>query len=373
MMNDEKQHERVNDNTCQLVLDNLNTGVLLLDDKLKITYLNPAAENLFTASASRLLGRKASQLFIDAKSKQQVFEDALENNRPFTERKAHISLSDQIEITVDYAATPITINDRVGLLLELRPMDRPLRMEREEALISAHDTSQNLVRGLAHEIKNPLGGIRGASQLLAAELDRSELVEYTNIIITEVERLRNLVDRLLGPTIAGTFSPVNIHEITEQVARLVYAETNGKLIIEKDYDPSIPNFKGHREQLVQAVLNLARNAMQALDGADMLDNGGKIIFRTRIVNHFTIGKLQHRAVCRLDIIDNGPGIPADIADRIFYPMISGRARGSGLGLPIAQSAINRHQGLIECENHVGETRFSVFIPLTITEDGEPGV
>lgn len=372
-MKDQKQRKKVYENTSQLVLDNLNTVVLLLDAKLKITYLNPASENLFTASASRLIGLKASQLFSDSSSKQKNFINALKNNQPFTERKARLSLPDKIEIIVDYTATPVNISGRSALLLELWPMDRPLRMDREEALISAHDTSQNLVRGLAHEIKNPLGGIRGASQLLAAELDRSELIEYTDIIITEVDRLRELVDRLLGPTVAGTFSSVNIHEVTEHIARLVQAETNGQLIIKKDYDPSIPNLTGNREQLVQAVLNLARNAMQALDSANMLGHGGEIMFRTRIINHFTIGKLQHRAVCQLDIIDNGPGIPTEIADRIFYPMISSRASGSGLGLPIAQSAINRHQGLIECESRVGETRFSVFLPLTILKGREPAL
>ena len=373
----------MNDETTnQLVLDNLNTVVLLLSSNLQITYLNPAAENLLAVSAQRLLGRNAADLFADSESRQKVFEEALQNDHSFTERKAKLLLPDLTEITVDYSATPLKVNAEAGLLLELQPMDRTLRIDREEALISANDISRNLVRGLAHEIKNPLGGIRGASQLLAQELNRSELVEYTDVIIAETERLRELVDRLLGPTVAGKFSPVNIHEVTEHVAKLVLAETNGKLLIRKDYDPSIPDLTGDREQLIQAVLNLVRNSMQALDSANMIGtntgdntsdnvgNRGEIILRTRIVNHFTIGKHNHRAVCRLDIIDNGPGVPADIADRIFYPMISGRAKGSGLGLPIAQSAINRHHGLIECESHAGETRFSVFLPLELPSNKE---
>ncbi|RLA46276.1 MAG: PAS domain-containing sensor histidine kinase [Gammaproteobacteria bacterium] len=360
--------------TNQLVLDNLNTVVLLLSTDLHIIYLNPAAENLLAVSAQRLLGRNAADLFADSESRQKVFEEALQNDHSFTERKAKLLLPDLTEITVDYSATPLNINAEAGLLLELQPMDRTLRIDREEALISANDISRNLVRGLAHEIKNPLGGIRGASQLLAQELNRSELVEYTDVIIAETERLRELVDRLLGPTVAGKFSPVNIHEVTEHVAKLVLAETNGKLLIRKDYDPSIPDLTGDREQLIQAVLNLVRNSMQALDSANMIGdntgNRGEIILRTRIINHFTIGKHNHRAVCRLDIIDNGPGVPADIADRIFYPMISGRAKGSGLGLPIAQSAINRHHGLIECESHAGETIFSVFLPLQLPSNKE---
>mgnify|MGYP003629688693 CR=1 FL=1 len=361
------------ENTNQLVLDNLNTAVLLLGEGLEITYLNQAAENLFASSAQRLFRLNASTLFTDSESRKKIFEDALANNHPFTERKAKLLLPDLTEITVDYSATPLNISAEAKLLLELHPMDRTLRIDREEALISAHDTSRNLIRGLAHEIKNPLGGIRGASQLLAQELDRSELVEYTDIIITEVERLKDLVDRLLGPAFPSKFSPVNIHEVTEHVIKLVRAETNRKLHIYKDYDPSIPDILGDREQLIQATLNLVRNAMQALDSSDKIGSGGEIVLRTRIVNHITIGKLQHRVVCRLDIIDNGPGIPPEFADRIFYPMISGRANGSGLGLPIAQAAINQHQGLIECESQPGETRFSVFLPLSPVHDMELAV
>ena len=351
------------ENTYQQVLDNLNTVVILLDANLEITYLNSAAETLLATSTRRLLGLHGGYLFADSEAKKSSLEKSLKNNSPFTERKAKLLLAENTEVTVDYSATPIQMSGTAALLLEMQPMDRALRLDKEEALISAHTTSRNLVRGLAHEIKNPLGGIRGASQLLAHELDRSELVEYTDVIIAETDRLRELVDRLLGPTVAGKFAPLNIHEVTEHVAKLILAETSRKLIIRKDYDPSIPDLIGDREQLIQAVLNLARNAMQALESADMIGKGGEIIFRTRIINHLTIGKIKHRAVCQLDIIDNGPGIDADFTDRIFYPMISGRANGSGLGLPIAQSAINQHQGLIECESRPGETKFSVFLPL----------
>lgn len=354
------------ENTHQLVLDNLNTVVLLLDTNLEITYLNPAAENLLAASTQRLLGLNAAYLFVDSEPKKRNLEESQKSNRPFTERKAKLVLPDQTKITVDYSVTPLNISSEASLLLEIQAMDRTLRIDKEEALISAHDTSRNLVRGLAHEIKNPLGGIRGASQLLAQELDRSELVEYTDVIIAETERLRKLVDRLLGPTAVGKFTALNIHEITEHVAKLLMAETNRRLLISKDYDPSIPDLIGNREQLIQAILNLGRNAMQALESADLIGKGGEIVFRTRIINHFTIGKYQHRVICRLDIIDNGPGIPGELVDRIFYPMISGRATGSGLGLPIAQSAVNQHQGLIECESQPGETRFSVFLPLELS-------
>lgn len=354
--------------TNQLVLDNLNTSVLLIDAQLSITYLNPAAESLLAVSAHRLLNSFAPQLFVEAEPRHQLFLNALENESGFTERKVKVLLPDLREITVDYSVTPLTQSEKPLLLLEMLPVDRTLRIDREEALLSANDTSRNLVRGLAHEIKNPLGGIRGASQLLALELDRSELEEYTDVIIAETDRLRELVDRLLGSPLPTQVTQVNIHEVTEHVATLVQAETHGSLIINKDYDPSIPEIIGDREKLIQAVLNVVRNAMQALDGADKIGHGGKITLRTRILNHFTIGKKRHPMVCRLEIIDNGPGIPIDISERIFYPMISGRAEGSGLGLPIAQSAIHQHQGLIECGSEPGCTRFSIYLPLKPIED-----
>jgi len=354
--------------TNQMVLDNLNTSVLLIDSTLSITYLNPAAESLLAVSAHRLLNSYAPQLFADTEPRRLVFQDALENESAFTERKVKVLLPDLREITVDYSVTPLAQSEPPLLLLEMLPVDRTLRIDREEALLSANYTSRNLVRGLAHEIKNPLGGIRGASQLLALELDRSELVEYTDIIIAETDRLRELVDRLLGSPLPTQFALLNIHEVTEHVAALVQAETHGSLIINKDYDPSIPEIIGDREKLIQALLNVVRNAMQALDGADKIGNGGEITLRTRILNHFTIGKKRHPMVCRIEIIDNGPGIPADISERIFYPMISGRAEGSGLGLPIAQSAIHQHQGLIECDSEEGRTRFSIYLPLKPIKD-----
>ncbi|MBQ0719812.1 MAG: PAS domain-containing protein [Gammaproteobacteria bacterium] len=355
--------------TNQLVLDNLNTSVLLIDAELCISYLNPAAESLLAVSAHRLLNSYAPQLFVEAEPRHQVFVNALENESAFTERKVKVLLPDLREITVDYSVTPLAqAGQPLLLLLEMLPVDRTLRIDREEALLSANDTSRNLVRGLAHEIKNPLGGIRGASQLLALELDRSELVEYTDVIIAETDRLRELVDRLLGSPLPTKFAQLNIHEVTEHVATLVQAETHGSLTINKDYDPSIPEITGDREKLIQAVLNVVRNAMQALDGAGKIGHGGEITLRTRILNHFTIGKKRHPMVCRLEIIDNGPGIPADISQRIFYPMISGRAEGSGLGLPIAQSAIHQHQGLIECESELGRTRFSIYLPVKPIKD-----
>jgi two-component system nitrogen regulation sensor histidine kinase GlnL len=349
----------------QVLLDNLSTAVLLVDDAMIITYLNAAAESLLAVSANRVCGSSAEIFFAGSDLHMATLRKAFQSGRPFTERKVSLFLPDQTQIIVDYSVTPFQQGKEKMLIIEMQGMDRIMRINREEAMLSAHKTSKNLIRGLAHEIKNPLGGIRGAAQLLASELENSdpELREYTDIITSEVERLSKLVDRMLGPNKPARMAPVNIHAVTEQVATLVKAETQGELPIVRDYDPSIPDIMGDKEQLIQAVLNVVRNAMQSLKAANMIGKGGAIRLRTRIQRHFTIGKHHHRVVCRLDVIDNGPGIPGDIAERIFYPMISGRPEGTGLGLSIAQSAINLHRGLIECDSRRGHTQFTIYLPI----------
>jgi two-component system nitrogen regulation sensor histidine kinase GlnL len=219
-----------------------------------------------------------------------------------------------------------------------------------------------LVRGLAHEIKNPLGGLRGAAQLLARELASEQLADYTNVIIEEADRLRNLVDRLLSAPRRITREPVNIHEVLERVRHLVEAESHGALSIQRDFDPSIPELHGDREQLIQAVLNVARNARQAL-AREVPRSVPQLGFRTRAQRQFTIGSQRHRLVCQVEISDNGPGVPPELLETLFLPMVSGRADGTGLGLAIAQSIINQHQGLIECRSRPGQTTFTLLLPL----------
>lgn len=356
-----------------LLLDSLSTAVILLNDELEIRYINPAAESLLAISAIRLCGTPVSQLFNTKDSRLSSLSEAIETNHPFTQRQAVLTLTDQTHITVDLTATPLQSSSSSLLLLEMQPMDRLMRINREEALVSTHDTTRYLVRGLAHEIKNPLGGIRGAAQLLSDDLsNQPELREFTDIISAETDRLCNLVDRLLGPTNMPKFAPVNIHEVLEHVAALAETETRGSILIKRNYDPSIPEINGDRGQLIQASLNIVRNAIQALTNSSQATP--TIWLKTRIKRHFTIGKTHHKVVCRIDIIDNGPGIPENIIDRIFVPMISGRVGGSGLGLPIAQSAIHLHDGLIECDNSPEETRFSLYLPLDSTYplNGKPG-
>ena len=349
-----------------LLLDNLNAAVLLLDEHLLITYVNSAAQSLLQLGSSRLLGSEMCSLFNDAESCKKTLYEALISGNPHTRRHEQLRMLTFKDISqVDYTATPMEVFGKSALLMEIQPIDRFIKINREEALLSVHDTSKSLIRGLAHEIKNPLGGIRGAAQLLEQEIIEQgfgdEPREFCQIIATETDRLRNLVDRLLGPNQIPQYEPINVHEVTEHVASLLQAEVQGSLTITKDYDPSIPLLNGDRSQLIQAVLNVARNAMQAL-----LESTGaepEIIFKSRIQRSFTIAGKRHRVVCRIDIIDNGPGILADIEEQIFFPMISGRSGGSGLGLTIAQTAINGHEGTIECESEPGNTIFSIYLPI----------
>ena len=360
------------DQLHRLLLDNLNTAGLLVDKSLLIDYINPAAEALLQAGSARLRGTAVSDLFSNDETARQALREALELGHAHTLRHEFLSLPGVESPQVDYSVTPISIGADQWVLMEMQPIDRILRINREEALLSVHDTSRSLIRGLAHEIKNPLGGIRGAAQLLAQEISENaldgETAELCQIITTETDRLRNLVDRLLGPSQLPTFARLNIHEITEHVAALIEAELTGtnvplRLDVVRDYDPSIPDLSADREQLIQAVLNVARNAMQALLESDLSER--KLTFKTRIQRSYTVAGEHHKVLCRLDIIDTGPGIAADIKERIFFPMISGRSEGSGLGLTIAQSAINVHQGIIECESEPGCTCFSIFLPIKV--------
>ena len=242
-------------------------------------------------------------------------------------------------------------------MMELQQVDRQVRISHEEQLISQQQASQELLRGLAHEIKNPLGGLRGAAQLLEMELDNAELKEYTGVIINEADRLRNLVDRMLGPSKLPNFAELNIHEVLERVRQLVKAESGEQLSIVRDYDPSIPLLKGDSDQLIQALLNIVRN------GARALNNRGEMRLRTRVLRQFTLGNKRHRLVAKIEISDNGPGIPHAIRKTLFLPMISASDDGMGLGLSIAQSLIARFHGLIECDSEPGNTTFTIYLPV----------
>lgn len=345
------------------ILDTLLTATIVLDSDLHVTLMNTSAEMLLSVSSEQALNRHVSQCFCDLDGSLASFGNALAENRDFTMRRARWRLHNNSEITVDYSVTP---NTDMGLIIvEAQSLDRLLRISREEAILSTQETSRNLVRSMAHEIKNPLGGIRGAAQLLARELNSQhsdEFEEYTRIIIDETDRLRNLVDRMLGPHRAVKSEPTNVHEVLEHVMAVLRAETDNCLPLVRDYDPSIPEIPGDRELLIQAIMNIARNAVQVLQ-----ENGreadGQITFRSRVQHRFTIGRKQHPLVVKISISDNGPGIPVEIIEDIFFPMITGRVEGTGLGLAIAQNLVGQHQGIIECESAPGMTEFSIYLPL----------
>lgn len=346
------------DGIQRTIIDNLSTSVLLLDLDLGIQYLNPAGESLFQISKKRACKLNLNDLiFIEGyfiNRLHQVTQDL----HPFSEHEVSLQISPDKTITIDYTVTPIVNSgDSKLLLIEITHMDRQLRIAREEKLLSEQSATRNLIRGMAHEIKNPLGGLRGAAQLLERELPNDDLKEYTQIIIGEADRLQNLVDRMLGPNNLPRFQTINIHQVMEHVRQLVQAESPDTLYFNLDYDPSLPELVADPDLLIQAILNITRNAAAALN------NNGEITYKTRPQRHFTIGHKHHRLVMQIDIIDNGPGIVPELINQIFYPMVTGRAEGTGLGLSIAQSLINQHKGLIECHSTPGNTVFTIYLPL----------
>lgn len=340
------------------ILDNITTAILVVDPELRVEYLNPAAEMLLAQSASHARGLPLPELLPGSGTLLARVRSVLEENRTYTEREVVLGLHHGGEVTVDCTLSPRQDSGPpVQVLIELNQVDRHLRISREENLLEQSQAMRQLVRGLAHEIKNPLGGLRGAAQLLERELDSEELKEYTRIIIGEADRLRTLVNRMLGPNNVPRKRVSNIHQVLEHVRSLVVAESHRDIEVERDYDPSIPDFEMDPEMLIQAILNIMRNAARAMEGH------GSIRLRTRTLRQFTIGQKRYRLVLRLDIEDNGPGIPPELMETIFYPMVTGQAEGTGLGLSISQSLINLHGGLIECESRPGKTLFTILLPL----------
>lgn len=352
------------DNVHKRLLDTLKTGVVLLDHKLRLLYMNMAAEALLDISDRKAHGLFIGALLVNAEDDIREMQNALTNKSSYTMRRAELDLMHGKTLLVDYTFNPFEENGKTQALLELSSLEHANRINREQSLHHARETTRELVRGMAHEIKNPLGGIRGAAQLLAREINDEELADYTNVIIGEADRLHNLVDRMLGSRKPLEFEDTNIHEVLERVRSLVDADnrdTGIKLI--KDYDPSIPDIRGDREQLIQAMLNLVRNAVQSITGSERDPSEGRILLRTRVLRNVTMGIKFHRLAVCVEIVDNGPGIPEGLMETMFYPMISGRPDGSGLGLPITHSIISQHHGLIECDSQPGETRFTVILPI----------
>lgn len=345
------------------ILSNQVTALVLFDRDLTVQYMNSAAEMLFSVSARMVLGQSMDQLLRCSKDVMtQHLKTVTESNQPLTEREIALTLPDGHGITVDCTLIPVEIEQHPGMVLvEIRRVDRQLRLTREEQLISQNLAARDLIRGLAHEIKNPLGGVRGAAQLLAMELEDNELQEYTGIIIEEVDRLKSLVDQMLGSRQLPVMRKLNIHHILERVCSIVAADPEHEAMIERDYDPSIPDIQGDSDQLIQALLNILQNAVQATGGK------GHILLQTRILRQFTLASTRHRLVAQINIVDDGPGIPDGLQERVFYPMVTGKSEGTGLGLSLAQSLINRHGGLIEFASRPGKTVFTIYLPLEINQ------
>ncbi|OHC68183.1 MAG: PAS domain-containing sensor histidine kinase [Rhodocyclales bacterium GWA2_65_20] len=337
-------------------LDLLSSAVVLVDAKLVIRHVNPAAENLFAISSRQLLGQPLQRLVGDSSELSAALDNALKNNWSYTGHGILITLAQDAALHVDCTVTPVETGS-ARLLLEVRPIDQQLKAVREEQLAQQQQANRELVRNLAHEIKNPLGGIRGSAQLLERELASEPLKEYTQVIIKEADRLQDLMQRLLSSHRVMQPALVSIHEILERVRRLIHAEYHN-VSVRRDYDTSLPDITGDREQLIQAILNISRNAAQAMHG------NGEIIFRTRAARQVTLAKKHHPLALELQVIDNGPGIAEDIRDKIFYPLVSGRENGSGLGLTIAQSFVQQHGGTIEVTSRPGHTCFSLMLPVT---------
>lgn len=340
------------------IFENLNTAVLAFDHDLRLVAINPAGEILLGAGRRHILRKGIDEILRHGRVLESILQKALKSLQPFTARSVRLALTNHRTINVDCTVTPLLEGRQAsGLLVELSQVDRLMRLARDESSHERLSASHALLKGLAHEIKNPLGGLRGAAQLLEKELHSEALKEYTHIIIHEADRLRSLVDRMMGPDRPPEFGEVNIHEILHYVRKLLLSENPEGLSLRFDYDPSLPALSGDREQLIQAVLNITRNAVQAA-GKD-----GHITLRTRIARQFTIGQRLHRLALKVDIEDDGPGISQDMLEQIFFPLVTGRAEGTGLGLAIAQDLVSRHGGHIDVCSKPGQTIFSIYLPL----------
>ncbi len=338
-------------------LDGLSLAVIGLNKQLQIDRMNPAAEVLFGVSAAYASGEALHAAFPMLAPIVGRVAHALSEGEAFTERELRLQQPGGRTITVDIAATPVRTGSERAMLLELMPRDRQLRISRDNNLWKQQQISREMIRGLAHEIKNPLGGLRGAAQLLARQISEPSLGEFTDVIINEADRLQALVDRLLGPNTPPAIRSMNIHEVVEHVRKLLAAQAPAQVEVVRDYDPSLPDLQADPEQLIQAVLNIGVNALEAVG------ESGRVTLRTRSQRQFTIGSRRHRFVLRIDVRDNGPGIAPNMLEQIFYPMVTTRAEGSGLGLAIAQNLIHTHGGLIECDSRPGATTFSIYLPV----------
>ncbi|GAB2926443.1 nitrogen regulation protein NR(II) [Hafnia psychrotolerans] len=336
------------------ILNSLINSILLLDDELAVHYANPAAQQLLAQSSRKLFGTPLPELVGYFSLNVDLMRESLQAGQGFTDS--------EVTLVVDGRAHVLSLTAQAQpdgfILIELAPMDNQRRLSQEQLQHAQQVAARDLIRGLAHEIKNPLGGLRGAAQLLSRALPDPALLEYTKVIIEQADRLRNLVDRLLGPQRPSQHITQSIHQVAERVCQLVSMEKPANVQLIRDYDPSLPELAHDPDQIEQILLNITRNALQALG-----EEGGSITLRTRTAFQITLHGVRYRLAARIDIEDNGPGVPAHLQDTLFYPMVSGREGGTGLGLSIARSLIDQHSGKVEFNSWPGHTEFSVYLPI----------
>ncbi|GAC15038.1 nitrogen regulation protein NR [Aliiglaciecola lipolytica E3] len=342
------------------LLESLATAVLVLDENLSIRYANLAAQSLLELSENQLLGCPLTQFVSHSSVTFARLEKAFDRDQGFSDGEVLFAFADGRHVLTDVTVTTFDFEEKSALMVEIKVIDQQKRISQESQQWAQLQAARELIRGLAHEIKNPLGGVRGAAQLLEKELHSPDLKEFTQVIIEQSDRLRNLVDRLLGPNSLPNFEWVNIHKVLEKIRTLVKLDATHNIVIERDYDPSIPDLYLDQDMLQQAVLNIVTNSIQALDGSE---TPGEITIRSRIKRRFTIHGVKYPLVAQVKIIDNGPGIPVELKDTLFYPMVTGKSNGTGLGLSIAQSLVDHHKGKIDVESWPGHTAFKIYLPI----------
>jgi len=343
-------------------LDLLATGVLVVESEGHVTYANQAAEVLLDTSRRHLVGQAAQRLFADEHQLERLWQSAAAGDLGQLPHLVELRRPLREPVPVQVMASALDDDGR-QLLLEFTEIEQQLRVSREDRQVGLSEANRQLLRNLAHEIRNPLGGIRGAAQLLERELPLGEQREYTRVIIAEADRLQSLVDRLLAPhRVPRVVADYSVHEVCERVRAVILAEFPRGLEIQRDYDASMPGGRGDKEQLIQAVLNIVRNAAQALS-ARMAEGDARIVLRTRVARHVLIARRHVRLAAELTVIDNGPGVPEPLKDRIFFPLVSGRDDGTGLGLTLAQAFVLANDGSIEFDSRPGRTAFRILLPL----------
>lgn len=345
--------------SAEKLLDYLNSAILCIDEQHHVCQINARAEELFGMSERHIVCTSLKAIIINSQATlTRSLNHVMQTNQPITEREAHLGLANGQQMIVDYTIKPIhELGNKKRYFIEISPVARHIQIAKDEYAHTQTQAAAQLTRGMAHEIKNPLGGIRGAAQLLAAEITEPELKEYTDVIIKEADRLKNLLNDMLGPNKALEKQSINILEILEHVRHILLAASHKKIQFKRDYDPSIPEFMADKNQLIQAFMNIGRNALQAVE------YNGTVIFKTRILNQYTIGIHKYPTVLEISISDNGAGIHKDVANNLFLPMVTSKQDGSGLGLPISQKIIIDHGGIIQCNPAHKLTTFNILLPL----------